>query len=48
VDIFMAWHLRPVSSQHAPAVGVELDLSDGVHSGAFKSEIDAADAGEQG
>lgn len=46
-DVVMAGYLRPVSGQHALAVGVELDLPDGGHAGALQAELDATDAGEQ-
>lgn len=44
----MAGDLRPVVGEYGLAVGVDLDLPDGGHAGAFEAEFQATDAGEQG
>jgi hypothetical protein len=46
VDVVMAGHLRPVSRQHALAVGIDLDVPDYGHASALQAEREAADAGE--
>jgi hypothetical protein len=44
----MPWDLRPVAGEDFGAVGVEFDLADGGHAGAFEAEFEAAYACEQG
>jgi hypothetical protein len=46
-DVVMAGHLRPVMGQHLLAERVVLHLADHAHPGAFQSEVEAADTGEQ-
>jgi hypothetical protein len=43
----MARHLRPVLREHALAERVDLNLADDGHAGAFETQVQAADAGEQ-
>jgi hypothetical protein len=46
-DVIVARHLRPVLLEHLAAVGVDLDLPDNGHAGAFEAKLEAADAGEE-
>ena len=46
-DVVMARYLRPVFGQHALAERVDLDLTDDGHPSPLKTELEAADAGEQ-
>jgi len=47
-DVVMTGDLRPVFREDLPAPGVDFDLSDDGHAGAFEAELQAADAAEQG
>lgn len=47
-DVVMAWNLRPVLGQHPLAVGIAFDLADTGPPGAVETQIQAADAGEEG
>lgn len=41
-------YVGPMAAQHRLAFLVPLDLGDGDHPGAFQSDVEPADTGEQG
>ncbi len=38
-NAFKSGNIRPVLSQHATAIGVDFDLTDAPHTGAFKAQV---------